>query len=197
MNFKEDIFNKFCKSEPELISQIQAADILVINGEGTIHGGLRPGPLSLLYVAYIAKIHFKKNVQIINHQVYLKDLSPSHPSFGLPSFHSEEENNEAAQIYDCVYQNLDFVAIREPISFEEVRHWHPTSTLAFDCLPLYIKEHYPFCKKIKNCNKVLVMGGSVAWEPCAIPEIVKYLKKMHSEGYAIQILIGAKGRPRS
>lgn len=81
------------------------------------------------------------------------------------------------------------------MSFEEIKHWNPTTILAFDCLPLYIKDHYDFQKAIKKANKVLVVGGSVAWEPQALPAIAKYLQKMHQDGYTIKILIGANADP--
>ncbi len=193
----EAVFSKFCKANPELIDKVNTTDVLVINGEGTIHGGLRANPLRLLYIAFIAKTRFKKNVQVINHQVYIKDYTkdfyadPNHPP------QTEDQYNEAYKIYSMVYATLDFIAIREHLSFQQAKDWNPTATmLAFDSLPLYIRDHYqPTKSKGINENKVLVVGGSVAWELKGIPPFVEYLKKMAKDGYIIKILIGAKGDP--
>ena len=54
-----DKFIKFSVSHPEIIKRIKQNDIIIVNGEGTLHG-VRPAPLSLLYLCYVAKVFCRK-----------------------------------------------------------------------------------------------------------------------------------------
>ncbi len=58
------IFKKFLEAYPELIQKILSADIVVINGEGTLHG-LRTAPINLLYVAFISKFFLEKMFKLL------------------------------------------------------------------------------------------------------------------------------------
>lgn len=184
-------YEEFCekKENAELIQKLKVADIIVINGEGTIHGGLRPSPLKLLYIAYISKVFLKKNVQIVNHGVQIVDCSTT-------QYHAElcVSENEAQKIYQMVYEKLDFIAARDKQSYDLAKIWNSSNTKqSFDCLPLYIAEHFKY--KAKSSSKTIVIAGSVAWKQDAIPHLVEYIKTMIEKGYKIKILIGAKENP--
>jgi hypothetical protein len=90
-------FATFAEENNELATALQETDIVVINGEGTLHG-IRPAPLGLLYVAYIVKTFLAKDVQIINHSVYPQD-------------DLRTDDQEIIALYKLVYEQLDFVAI--------------------------------------------------------------------------------------
>jgi len=58
--FLDPTFAKtFIKANPTLISSVYEADIVVVNGEGTLHS-LSRGSMTLLYMIYTAKKVFKK-----------------------------------------------------------------------------------------------------------------------------------------
>lgn len=175
--FKDStIFKSFCQKNLGLISRIKASDALIINGEGTIHG-LKAAPLNLLYLAYISKVFFHKHVEIINHSVYPED------SLTL-------KDNQTKSLYRAVYQELDYVAVREPLSLELLKKLGIKATLSFDCLPLYIKEHYQLKEKIPSKN--LVIAGSADWQETNMLPLVNYINFMSQQRFKIILLIGAK-----
>ena len=144
----QQVYLDFINNNQELIKLIKYSDAIVINGEGTLHG-IKQAPLGLLYTAYIAKTELKKHVEIVNHSVY--------PQNDLDI----DLNTEEASIYSLVYNVLDFIAIREPLSLATMQKLGIKAISSFDCMPLYIREHY-----IKHNNRskdTLLISGSAAW----------------------------------
>ena len=186
--------SKFIQANPKIINLVMGNDILVINGEGTLHG-LNQAPLNLLYLAYVAKIEFGKNVQILNHSAY-----PEHTT-------NISDSKESA-IYKLVYSVIDYAAIREPVSFNTMKKLDINLMEAFDCMPLYIKNHY-VTSNIKQ-SKELLIAGSASWlqldilskEKGNITDFLtglsafnKYLQMMQYQGFQIKFLYGAKSYP--
>lgn len=191
-----DKFYRFSEANKDTIKTIQDAAIVVINGEGTIHD-LRAAPRALLYLAHISKFFLNKHVEIINHSAYPKD-SPILSADFLRNFSFEKEEidselKEARKIYKRIYGELDFVAIREPFSQAEMENIGISSTLSFDCLPLYIRDHYQNQKEVNE--KCLVIGGSVAFSESGAEYLCRYLEKMVQSGFQVKVLIGAAAFP--
>lgn len=180
-------FQVFCQHNPILIKQIKETDTVVINGEGSIHGGLRQGPLQLLYLAFIAKTHFNKNVQIINHSVCVRDISTTQYCDQLAD---KDEVERAGAIYKMVYGLVDFVSVRERQSLKLLKHWNAKTQLAFDYQPNYIRDHYNY--KAKKPLKTIVISGSVAWKEAGVWALAEYAKIMHQKGYKIKVLVGSE-----
>ena len=190
----KDNFQSFVDANRDLMEAIRDNDILVINGEGTLHG-LRQAPLSLLYIAFAAKKFLGKNVEIINHSVYPQDdLKLDKP--------------EITEIYELVYNHIDYSAIREPESFNLMKRLGVPAVQSFDCMPFYIREKYKF-HKTKD-TRTLLVAGSAAWlhlnilssERGNIDEFedglsgfIQYLHKMSEQGYRIEFLYGAAEHP--
>ncbi len=181
----EDYYHTFAESNPELILDLKETDIVVVNGEGTLHG-LKPAPRSLLYVAYISKRFLEKNVHIVNHSAYPQDNS--------------EDINE---VYSLVYSTIDSAAIREPVSLRLMGQVEGANLVpSFDLLPFYVKEHYKMHGR--KDEKKLVIAGSAMWLNSfniaspeqgnisdyerAILNFIAYLKYMHQMGYKIEFL---------
>ena len=187
-------FQSFVEANRQLMEAIRDNDILVINGEGTLHG-LRQAPLSLLYVAFIGKKFLGKNVEIINHSVYPQD------DLNL-------DNPKITDIYKLVYEHIDYSAIREPESFNLMKRLGVPAAQSFDCMPFYIREKYRFHQK--KDAKTLLVAGSAAWlhlnilssDKGNIEEFeeglsgfIQYLQKMSEQGYKIAFLYGAAEYP--
>lgn len=192
---KPEKYEHFCNTNREVVAAIQAADAVVITGEGTIHD-LRAGPRALLYLAHVSK-SLGKHVEIINHSAYPKD-DPSLSEDFLANFGVEKEREiselERAQaIYHAAYADLDFVAIREPMSSEAMQKIGIQSTLSFDCLPLYIRDHYK--REKQSQERILLVAGSVAYSNQGVENLCRYLELMASTGMKIKVLIGAAAYP--
>jgi hypothetical protein len=189
-------FDRFCEKNRDTIEAIRDAVAVVIAGEGTIHD-LRAAPKALLYLAHISKKFFDKHVEIINHSAYPKD-DPSLAVDFLKNFEIEKKKTEqelerAQAIYKTLYAELDFIAIREPFSRDEMSKINISSTLSFDCLPLYIRDHYRTKKQVNE--KTLVIAGSVAFSETGAEKLCRYLETMAATGFEIKVLVGAAAFP--
>jgi polysaccharide pyruvyl transferase WcaK-like protein len=164
-----------------MIREIKDADVVVINGEGSLHG-LTDYTLSLLYVAYCSKVHFGKNVRIINHSCY-------------PEISLDLKDTLAWKIYKKVYSVIDFAAIREPVSLELMRKAGLSAHQSFDCLPLYITANYS-CNCEGGRNRI-VLAPPVAWKHAGIESFSGYIREMSLAGHEISVLTGAAAFPAS
>lgn len=187
-------YNHFTDNNYNLINLVKNHDIIVFNGEGTLHG-ISQAPLNILYLAYIAKKELGKHVEIINHSAY-----PEH------DIHSR--NSIEASIYKLVYGVVDFVAIREPISSKIMRNLGVHVNDSFDCMPLYIRSNY--IKTNTKHTKEIIIAGSAAWLLFDLPssrksnindftsglyEFNRYLLTMIEMGFKIKFLCGAVQYP--
>lgn len=179
---------KFIASNPKFCDLIRESDIVVVNGEGTLHGS-KKGPLSLLYMTHIAKNVFFKNVQIVNHSVY------PHDDLSI-------QDGKTLDLYKRIYKTVDFTAIREPLSLELMKKIGLEPQESFDCLPLYIRHYYKPAP-INKQNDLILVAGSAAWfnknifttnpdidnamKP-GLEEISSILRAKISEGYRVKFL---------
>ena len=172
-------FSVFSRGNRWIVRMLRDADIVVVNGEGSLHG-ISPFTLGLLYLAYASKIHLGKNVRIINHSCY-PQLSPA--AEGVASW----------EIYKKVYSEMDFVAIREPESLELILKSGIPVHQSFDCLPLYISENYS-CGHEREGNRI-VLAGPVAWKQAGIDKFSEYVRGMARFGFEVVVLTGAAAFP--
>jgi tetratricopeptide (TPR) repeat protein/polysaccharide pyruvyl transferase WcaK-like protein len=173
-----DFFQQYYSVNKGIIEIIKDVEVVVVNGEGSLHG-INPNVLNLLYLAYLSKVQLGKNVQIINHSCY-------------PEHTIELSNSLAWEIFKKVYRVVDFIAIREPISFDLIKSAGIPAVLSFDCLPLYITKNYSKGIKPKT-NKIILtssMGKDIDFK--TICSYIDYLNKL---GYEIQVLTGASAFP--
>lgn len=195
--FKDrSVFEAFRVMNAVIIDAIERRDILIINGEGTIHG-IRSAPLNLLYLAYIAKVFLNKHVEILNHSVYPQD--------GM-----QLDNPLITALYRLVYSSIDFAAIRESKSYDLMKSLGLPVHQAFDCMPFLIREHIKTRTPLERNPKKILIAGSAAWLNLNIPSaekgdiekfekelggFISYLNKMSQDGYKIEFLYGAKNYP--
>jgi len=170
-----NFFQEFEKNNPRLIQKVSNASYIYINGEGTLHN-INQANLGLLYLAYIASYKLNKKVSIINHSCY--------PSDGQLITDSLEFN-----IYQKVYGGLDHIAIREPISLELMSTAGLKITPSFDCLPLFIQQHYQTAGVAKSNN--IIIAGSVNWGKETIQQIKQLIIQLHKAGHTPCLLVGA------
>ena len=173
-----DYFKLFSKELPEVISKIEFSDIIVINGEGSIHG-IRKISLTLLYLAYVSKIKFNKTVHIINHSAY-------------PSSDGSLHDLVANRLYQKVYSLVDYIAIREPESHQVMSQLGVKAAQSFDSLPIYINESY---EGIGTPSEDIVYSGSVAYTDNSVEIQAEYIKYLISAGHKVKFLTGASDFP--
>lgn len=113
---------------PTVFAAMERADVVYINGEGTIHG-LSPMSLKLMYLAYMGARHMGKEVHIVNHACF-------------PQSGTTLDNPVVKAVYAKVYGAVAGVVVRDPVSQGLLRQVGVEARLGFDCLPLYIAGHW-------------------------------------------------------
>jgi polysaccharide pyruvyl transferase WcaK-like protein len=172
-------FTRFSDANRSLVQQLVVSDVVVVNGEGSLHG-FSGNARALLYLAYAAKKHLGKEVHIINHSCYPED-SLNRSDFSRWDF------------YRKVYAVADSVAVREPISYRLLKDAGMSAVPAFDCIPLFVRKHYAAPRR-RDARKVLI-AGSVAWSRSSLSEFARYFRGMLRMGYEVSVLTGARLLP--
>lgn len=173
----EEVYAAFVSKNTSLVSHLSAADIVVINGEGSLHGG-GIVPVGLLYIAFIAKTRLAKPVQIINHSCY-------------PQGADTTSDGPLNRLYQRVYQQLDFIAVREPVSLRLLQSLNITCVQSFDCLPLFIDSVPALQAKVVSDKPYIVLTGSVVWGEAIAEPLTQFLQQRLAGEYGIKLLIGA------
>jgi polysaccharide pyruvyl transferase WcaK-like protein len=114
---------------------------------------------------------------IVNHSCY-------------PENAMKAESRKVWLTYAKTYQAMDFVGIREHLSYDLLKEVGIDNTLTFDCLPLYIRRNYTSTGK--KDGKTAVIASSVSWRKESIAEFGKYIDWLDSSGYTVKVLYGAK-----
>ncbi|MFQ5471228.1 MAG: polysaccharide pyruvyl transferase family protein [Gammaproteobacteria bacterium] len=171
-----NFFFNAVRSDPGLFERIGEADVVVINGEGTLHH-LTDSAVKLLFLAYAAKKYLQRPVQIINHSAY-------------PANRFTVHDNEAGSLYSSIYKLMDFIAIREPISHRLMGQFGIKAQLSFDCLPLTVREFYP--RAVTDKLNYIVISDSVAFPVSLIGALVNYIIFLLGSGFEVKILTGAR-----
>jgi Tfp pilus assembly protein PilF/polysaccharide pyruvyl transferase WcaK-like protein len=181
---------RFRAANPALCAQIEAAERVVVNGEGSLHG-LGQTALALLVTAWIAKVVVGKDTRIVNHSVY-------------PADQGSADAATCEAVYRKVYAALDFVAVREPASLREMQRLGLPPTLSFDCLPLYLQRHPPRraaggsptgAPTATPPTRRVVLAGSVELSAKRLATLIALAERCLAEGCAIELLVGANAFP--
>lgn len=134
---------RFTTANLSLFSDMVAADVVVCNGEGTLHRN-NLAPWNLLYLMYFSKKHLEKRVHLINHSSY--------PSGSL------EVSEHVDVLYGGVLRTLDLVASREINSTANLKRLSIDVVQSFDCLPRFI-DRYAVARTVSPDGPILVSGG--------------------------------------
>lgn len=171
--------DRFVAANPSLARALAAADRIIINGEGTLHG-LSENVRGLLYIAYAAAAHLGKPVQIINHSCYPEDA----PTITDPV---------ANALYRKVYGAIEYAAFREHITHGLMIKLGVQGALAFDSLPLTAKRLRPNLPSPQG--KRLVIAGSASADERTAAAFASYARWASTQGWTTVLLTGARAFP--
>jgi polysaccharide pyruvyl transferase WcaK-like protein len=137
-------FENFKKNNSDLCARIYSSDLVVVNGEGTLHR-INRGPLNLLYMMYISKKYFDKKICLINFSCFPNgDTSVA---------------TKGTSIYASVLRHIDSVVVRENVSKNILNHNGVNATLGFDCLPRWLNRSHLI--NSHEPKKYLLISGGV------------------------------------
>jgi polysaccharide pyruvyl transferase WcaK-like protein len=167
--------NKYMASNSPLTFAMEEADIIVVNGEGTLHR-ISKGSLSLLYQIFFATRVLKKDTYLINHSCYPTGTLEQNP--GLEHFYKE------------VIQSLKGIVAREPHSKSFYDRVGLNSFQGFDSLPLYFKRQgYLESAFSKPEEQSILLCGGIHYNEEKLVQISSRLKKLNLK---IKFLHGGK-----
>lgn len=170
----ESFFTAFRASNAALIEQLRRCDLVVVNGEGTLHGLGRPA-LALLYLIHVAKYWLGKNTQVINHSCYPADADVKDAAV-------------AETLYHKVYAGLDRVVVREPGSSAALAALGIRVEEGFDCLPLFARERITAGGAR---SRRVVIAGTVALTQDFLSQLAGLADLVLAQGYQVDVLVGA------
>jgi len=174
-----EFFDAFTAANPHLMRQAVDADLIVVNGEGTLHG-VSDNVRGLLYFAYAAAQRLGKRAQIINHSCYPEDTATL-------------TDPVANGLYKRVYETLEYAAFREHISYGLMRQIGIEGALAFDSLPLTAKAMADVLPKTRE--RRVVIAGSASADDRTAAAFAEYARWAASEGWDVAVLTGARAFP--
>ena len=165
---------RFSARYPALAGQLAACDMVVINGEGTIHG-FRNAPRALLYLAYAAKHFFQKPVALINHACF-------------PKYHRPE----VIEYYHAGYASCAYVAARDGRSTNTIRETLGVACVhAFDSLPLSIREVAGAIPEPATARPFICLAGAANYSVVQSPAIARVLTQAYPS-HAVIFLVGSR-----
>jgi polysaccharide pyruvyl transferase WcaK-like protein len=169
----------FFGANREILLALQHADVVVINGEGTLHR-LGKGPRNLLYLAHAARRFLSKPVHLINHSFF-------------PA--GDEAPAEAADaLYSLVARGLDHVVPREALSKAVLDRLGVASRQGFDCLPRFIAR-VGTCRPAGAAGGPILLSGGVTLDERSAERLGQALAAALPAQRPVRFLTGAKSAP--
>jgi hypothetical protein len=170
---------RFFAANREVWLALRHADVVVVNGEGTLHG-TGNGPRNLLYMAYAARHLLGKPVHLVNASYF-------------PS--GREGKTEAAEaLYGLVARTLDHVVPREARSRAELGRLGVAAPQGFDCLPRFIARLGSVRAPGAAAGPILLSGGATL-NAAAAERLGRTLAAALPPDRPVRFLTGAKGMP--
>ena len=163
------------KANPRIYHLLLSADLVFVNGEGTLHGSGK-GAFNLLYLMYIAKINFKKPVHLVNGSFFPSDQGEPHPQLDA--------------LYGRVARVLDQVVPRETQSKAVLQRLGVETMQGFDCLPRFIHRHGLLDSHV--FAPTIVVAGGVTLTKDQTLKFGQALSQVKTAGARLLFLTGAK-----
>ncbi|MEM1261535.1 MAG: tetratricopeptide repeat protein [Pseudomonadota bacterium] len=161
--------------QPALRDAIQRADLLLVNGEGTLHG-TGDQALTLLMVLAAATAVCERPFAIVNHSAY-------------PPADDSRAAAIVRELFQKVYARAIDVAVREPNSQTALAALGISSRLTFDCLPLVVSP------RTVSHGEQIVIAGTASVSPAVVAALSRFVDAAHSHGVGTTYLYGANGVP--
>ncbi len=169
---------RFFDANKPVYHALSQADVVVVNGEGTLHR-LHTGPTNLLFLMYAARKFLGKPVHLINHSFF-------------PSG-DEQPNEKVDPLYRGVAAMLTRVVPRETASAAVIRRLGLKVEQGFDCLPRFITRHS--VPPATTPAGPLVLSGGVNLTRETARAIAQAVTGTGGSGRRICFLTGAKSSP--
>lgn len=170
------LFTRFCKRHGPLVQRMSAAGRVLLTGGESLCG---PGQntRALLYVAWIARHFLRKPTAFVNYSCTA----------------AAPEDFQFDEVQSRVYGAMDYIVVRDAGSRDYMSSLGVQSTLAFDCLPLFL--HPTREADVHGREQRIVIAGSDVAD-AALPDLLASLADHAlSMGYQVDLLTGSSAFP--
>lgn len=174
-----DFFARYEQQNPRIVRVLRCADVVVVNGEGTLHRNSN-GAVNLLYMMFAAKLFASKPVHLINHSFY--------PSGGLEPCPLDE-------LYASIAGAMDKVVPRETTSAAILERLGVPHIQGFDCLPRFLDRHGLVHSSAASRGDGILVTGGVLLGDQDIEAMTRALRPFAQAGQAIRFITGARNAP--
>ena len=175
-----NFFKLYVEQNPRLMTTLTQSDVIVVNGEGTLHR-MSKGSVNLLYIIYACKKYLDKEVHVINFSCF-PNGDNSMPE-GI------------SNIYPNTLRHADRIIPRDHVSNDILSNSGVETTQGFDCLPRFLNRH-----QLANTHKpkdyILVSGG-VTFGTSRYEMLTNILSYFLSKNVSVKFLSGAHFSPAS
>ena len=169
----------FLADNPELSEQLEIADLVVLNGEGSLHG-INQMAFNILYVTNLAKTYFNKKVYGMNMSLFprIKNSDPL----------------EIEDFYKRMLLPIDKIILREDISYQIAQRLGLNAHPGFDLLATHIKRRGVLATKTKK--NIIILGGGLGLDHKVFFDLFKSMGSSLSK-FKVLYLTGALSHPAS
>lgn len=202
--FSGRISPAFERANPDVLEILGESDVIVANGEGTLHG-VRKASFNLLYLLLMAKHTLGKRVFIINHSMYpdsqsssvsqLRRLGERAVGSALGSVMPAVLKSLSYEFYRRAYNQLDGAAFRETTSFAIARKLKLQTRIvsSFDCLPLSVAEAvYAKATAEKGRNRRVILAARGDMPQTYLEAMSNIARELQAGGFELEVLAGAR-----
>jgi polysaccharide pyruvyl transferase WcaK-like protein len=174
----QGFYKRFSEQNQYLMQSLYQSDVVVVNGEGTLHR-LNKGPINLLYLMYICKKYLSKKVHLINFSCFPNGDAT------MPA--------GSTTLYPNVLRYLDKIATRDHISNEILSASGVKTAQSFDCLPRFLAR-YGEENSHAPAGNILVTGG-VSFQENRYEVMVDFINHFLKKNVCVKFLLGAHFSP--
>ncbi len=171
---------EYIEKNVDLINLIGQSDIVVINGEGTLHG-FSHRPRNLLYLIYISKTLSGRPTYLVNHSLFPADFP-------------NESNPIAVEFYKSCVQLLDGAAVRDSRSRAVYEEMGVTCVQAFDLLPVYLRRTGIRRQPDEISTDKVVLGVGIRMQGDHVAALGRAVRLAVPEAFSVAMLNGAPTR---
>jgi len=173
-----EFFKKFRQANSSLVQSIHQSDVVIVNGEGTLHR-LSKGSLNLLYFMVISKKYLNKKIHLINFSCF------PNGDASIPE--------GSTKVYPAVFRLLDTITPREQITNKILASSGIKTKQSFDCLPRFLDRH-DYTNSHKPSGNILVTGG-VNFQDKRYKLMLNFINFFIKKGVPVTFLLGAHFSP--
>lgn len=149
-HLQSDAFAADFEAANGLVCQLMRdCDLVVINGEGTLHRE-HAGSRNLLALAYIAAARYGRTVHMVNHSCF-------------PNGDDAAASEDIEALYKLALGACASRVAREPLTAAHYRRMGLSVEQGFDCLPLWAETYLPRLKHRAPPRLRILIAGGVSW----------------------------------